>query len=189
MRIQFLLPLLMLTMFTNKPAHPQIHPPELLRVEVLLKLLSLNQGIEIANLDSVTIALVYDAGDSTARRQTESYRRWFSDFPNPPFRGKPLRILSFSNRALADINWPAIQAVVVLPGQANRIDAIREKCAAFKVLSMTTDSTLVSQGIAAGVTMSSSQKPEIWFNVKSLEAGGGMYRVEILQLAKQIIWE
>lgn len=189
MRILFFLPLLMLMMFINKPAHPQVSPAEMLQVEVLLKLLSLNQGLDISSIDSVTIVLIYDAGDSTARRQAASYRRGFSDFPKPPFRGKPLRILSIPNRALADISWPAIQAVVVLPGKENRIEAIREKCTDFKVFSMTTDSTLVSQGIAAGVTMSSSQEPEIWFNVESLEAEGGIYRVEILQLAKQIIWE
>lgn len=188
MRILFFLPLLLM-MLTTKPAHPQVFPAEMLRVEVLLKLLSLNQGLDISSIDSVTIVLIYDGGDSTARRQAESYRRWFSDFPKPPFRGKPLRILSISNRALADISWTTIQAVVVLPGKENRVDAIQEKCADFKVLSMTTDSTLVSRGIASGVTLNSSREPEIWFNVESLEAEGAIYRVEILQLAKQIIWE
>lgn len=187
MRIRFLLPLLMLLI--HKPAHLQAIPAEMLRVEILLKLLSLNQGLDISSIDSVTIVIVYDAGDSTSRRQAESYRRWFSEFPKPPFRGKPLRILTAANRALTDINWPDTQAVVVLPGKDDRIEAVREKCADFKVLSMTTDSTLVSRGIAAGVTMNSSREPEIWFNVESLEAEGGIYRVEILQLAKQLIWD
>ncbi len=162
--------------------------PTALSAEILLKLIALNDSLDLAGVDTVRIAVLYDPSDNTSVRQAAIYDSLLSQFPLPPFSGRPLAILRQSNRNLTALSRGKMHAIIVIPGRDNRLSGLREVCNRERILSMTTDSTLVSQGISAGVEINAEGKPEIWFNIKSLKDESAKYSMDVLKLAKHLIF-
>lgn len=160
-----------------------------LKAEILLKLLSQNRSIDFAGIDSVRLAVLFDGADSRSRGAAETYRDLFERFPNPPFKDRPLQVNTCSNAGLDSLAWDRLHAVVIMPGRDNRLAELLQSCADFRVLSMTTDTTLARQGVSVAVEIDPRLQPVICFNLNSLEREGAVYDAKILELARRLIWE
>jgi hypothetical protein len=189
MRYRFLILSIILIGTGYRPAWNQIVQIEEVKAEILLKLLSQNRTLDFSRMDSVRFAIVFDHNDPRSIAEAENYHRIFLNLPRTPFKNKSLEIKREANNRLNDLSWQKILAVIIIPGKNNRIPEILRRCADSHVLSISTDSTLITQGVSVAVEIDYKLQPVICFNLTSLESEGAVYDSKILQLAKYMIWK
>ncbi|RMI28084.1 MAG: hypothetical protein D6681_00050 [Calditrichaeota bacterium] len=160
-----------------------------LKAEILLKLLSRNRALDVARLDTIRLALVYDSTDAAASREAGKFYGILLHLPTLPFKKTPLVVQMTPVQALYRVDWEQLQAVLLIPGRRDITRQILPRCREWKVLSMSTDPTLIARGVSVAVETRGKSQPEIWMNVNALKSEGASYDPEILELVKHLIWQ
>ena len=160
-----------------------------LKSEILLKLLSQNRNFDFQSDDTVSIAIIFNAGDTSSQARAAIYERILAEHRHSPFRRNKMRIVSRAHTDLPAAGWGKLHAALLMPGTLINLGELLEACAASQALSMSTDSLMVKLGVSIAVEVNDDLQPEIWFNANSLSRENGAYDARILQLVKNVVWE
>ncbi len=155
--------------------------------EVLLKILSENRTWNLSLQDSFRMVIVYDSSDAISKSEASSFRRVFVESFRTP-ADKPIAVRMISDTKFDKISWQGRNAAFFTRGEFTYLGSILNYCEEARVLTISSDTSLVAKGIAIAVDVGKDKYPEIWFNVNALKNEGAEFRKEILQLAKHLAW-
>ena len=153
---------------------------------LLFKLISLNNKINSSYPDTLRIAILQDEdmADSTIT-EIELTKIAFSEFRQANLiQRKHFKVFSLPGESLLQLSNDFPQILLINSESDSNLNNILQFCSSNSILSFTFDSTFVSRGVSVGLCSDHKDHIKILINWDQLNAEGGGFDAQILQLAK-----
>jgi len=153
---------------------------------LLFKLVSMNNNMDSSGLDTLRIGVLRDENSpDSSISEIELSRIASAEFEHNKFiQTRNLNIFSLSLDSLLKLSNDIPQVLLINSVLEPNLDKILQYCRLNSILSFTFDSTFVSRGVSVGLCSDNKNHIKILINWEQLNAEGGGFDAQILQLAK-----
>lgn len=152
---------------------------------ILIRALAYDRDLKNRAGPSVTLAVVYNPSSPTSVSESNTALAAFKQLESLTVQGLPFRAtrLPYGPDLSAKITEQGIDAVFLVDGLSNELEAIVDLTRRRKIVTLTTEEADVRRGAAIGVVLADG-KPTLMVNLAASTAEGAQLSSDLLRLAK-----
>jgi len=183
---KFIFLLFFVQLASEKMAHAQTMDSLLnIRAKTLLKLLSVVSGENLQKTDTFQIAILGDFSDSVKYEEAKTVYDAFKHVRTQLNLNTFRFVFHFDDyHSYHQKEKPRWDAVIPVQLDSISIEKLLSFCGLEKMISVTLDPNVMSQGFAIGISLDKEFRPIILLNVFVLSRAGYSFDTEVLQMAR-----